>query len=355
KDVASISLYALVFFMAVTGNILVIITLSLNRRMRTVTNCFLLSLAVSDLLLAVCCMPVSLVGQLLQRFVFGALLCKMIPYLMGKSVSVAASTITMLALSLERYSSICHPLKSRAWQTRKHALKVIGGIWVVSFLLVSPTLFFSNLSNIPIIKAGKCVVACRMTFPSQVANKTWYLFLFVALFCVPGVVMTVAYSKVCWDILNRFKLDSSYRNIADGRLGSSSDYNAGSSNGDGVCVSTPQNPRVPQVTPSSVFNSPASRQEQHERANRALARWRAKKRVIQMFMLIVVLYFVCWSPLYVINIWRAFDPKRAMSALEGHMHIVHLLSYVSTCVNPVVYCFMNKRFRDSFLFVFICC
>lgn len=69
---------------AVVGNILVILTLVQNKRMRTVTNVFLLNLAVSDLLLGVFCMPFTLVGSLLRNFVFGELMCKLIPYLQGE-------------------------------------------------------------------------------------------------------------------------------------------------------------------------------------------------------------------------------------------------------------------------------
>jgi len=35
--------------------------------------------------------------------------------------------------------------------------------------------------------------------------------------------------------------------------------------------------------------------------------------------------------------------------------ILQLLSYLSTCINPIVYCFMNKRFRESFIYLFLCC
>lgn len=79
-----ISLYSVLFVFAVVGNILVILTLVQNKRMRTVTNVFLLNLAVSDLLLGVFCMPFTLVGSLLRNFVFGELMCKLIPYLQGE-------------------------------------------------------------------------------------------------------------------------------------------------------------------------------------------------------------------------------------------------------------------------------
>ena len=79
-----IPLYATILLLAIVGNALVIMTLVQNRRMRTITNVFLLNLAVSDILLGVFCMPFTLVGTLLRDFVFGEIMCKFIPYLQGK-------------------------------------------------------------------------------------------------------------------------------------------------------------------------------------------------------------------------------------------------------------------------------
>ena len=79
-----IFIYSLIFFFGVFGNILVIVTLRSSPHLKTVTNCFLLSLAVSDLLQAVICIPISTIGQLLERFVFGEIVCKISYYVMGK-------------------------------------------------------------------------------------------------------------------------------------------------------------------------------------------------------------------------------------------------------------------------------
>lgn len=78
-----IPLYSVIFLLAVIGNSLVILTLVQNKRMRTITNLFLLNLAISDLFLGVFCMPFTLVGMLLRDFVFGELMCKLLPYLQG--------------------------------------------------------------------------------------------------------------------------------------------------------------------------------------------------------------------------------------------------------------------------------
>lgn len=81
-----IPLYSVLFLLAVIGNSLVILTLVQNKRMRTITNLFLLNLAVSDLFLGVFCMPFTLVGTLLRDFVFGEVMCKLLPYLQGERI-----------------------------------------------------------------------------------------------------------------------------------------------------------------------------------------------------------------------------------------------------------------------------
>lgn len=79
-----IPLYSLIFALALGGNALVITTLVQNKRMRTVTNAFILNLAVSDLLLAVLCMPFTLVPILLRNFTFGEAMCALLRYLQGE-------------------------------------------------------------------------------------------------------------------------------------------------------------------------------------------------------------------------------------------------------------------------------
>lgn len=75
-----------------------------------------------------------------------------------------------------------------------------------------------------------------------------------------------------------------------------------------------------------------------------------------MLMVIVILFFLCWTPIFSVNAWRAFDTASADQRLSGApISFIHLLSYTSACVNPIIYCFMNKRFRMAFLATFTCC
>lgn len=85
EDILTIPLYSLIFILSVVGNLLVIITLIQNKRMRTVTNVFLLNLSMSDLLLAVFCMPFTIIPVMLKNFIFGATVCVLIRYLQGNT------------------------------------------------------------------------------------------------------------------------------------------------------------------------------------------------------------------------------------------------------------------------------
>lgn len=76
--------YSIILTFAIVGNLLVTSTLFRNRRMRTITNVFLANLAISDMLLGVLCMPVTLVGTYLRNFIFGELVCKFIQFAQGK-------------------------------------------------------------------------------------------------------------------------------------------------------------------------------------------------------------------------------------------------------------------------------
>lgn len=80
-----------------------------------------------------------------------------------------------------------------------------------------------------------------------------------------------------------------------------------------------------------------------------------KKRVIKMLFAVVLEFFICWTPLYVINTVALFSPLAVYNGL-GYTAIsfFQLLAYTSSCCNPITYCFMNCSFRKSFLSLFRC-
>lgn len=125
-----------------------------------------------------------------------------------------------------------------------------------------------------------------------------------------------------------------------------------SDDGDGCYVAK----RPHSMEMSTIAGSSRALRGEQPRSNTSEAKLEAKKRVIRMLVVIVVLFFLCWMPLYCVNTWRAFDDISAKQALSGApIAFIHLLCYTSACVNPVIYCFMNTRFRKALLATFSCC
>uniref|UniRef100_A0A8C5UT02 Gastrin/cholecystokinin type B receptor n=1 Tax=Microcebus murinus TaxID=30608 RepID=A0A8C5UT02_MICMU len=407
-----VTLYAVIFLTSVGGNVLIIVVLGLSRRLRTVTNAFLLSLAVSDLLLAVACMPFTLLPNLMGTFIFGTVICKAVSYLMGVSVSV--STLSLVAIALERYSAICRPLQARVWQTRSHAARVIVATWLLSGLLMVPYPVYTVVQPV-----GPRVLQCVHRWPSARVRQTWSVLLLLLLFFVPGVVMAVAYGLISRELYLGLRFDSDSdsenqsrvrsqgglpggagpgeaelwkggggckkkaRNRAeaapwqgkggDGQVGIGLDFGrtlasaltahslcAGPVHQNGRCRPETglagedsdgcyvQLPRSRPALELSALTAPTPGSGPGPRPTQA--KLLAKKRVVRMLLVIVVLFFLCWLPVYSANTWRAFDGPGAHRALSGApISFIHLLSYASACVNPLVYCFMHRRFRQACL------
>ncbi|XP_066475313.1 gastrin/cholecystokinin type B receptor [Tiliqua scincoides] len=343
-----ILLYSAIFLLSILGNALVIVVLAVNKRLRTVTNSFLLSLALSDLMVAAFCMPFTFIPNLMRTFVFGKAVCKTMAYLMGMSVSV--STFSLVAIAIERYNAICNPLQSRVWQTRSHACRVIAVTWLLSALLMLPYPVYSTTVSLP---SQPGISQCSHKWPGSQVKQAWYLLLLITLFLVPGLVMVVAYGLISRELYRgiQFEMDLTRETKAQ-QNGRGTEGRGAGGEGDGCYIQVPRGAvELSVLTPAE----DSARQEQ-SRINSSDAKLLAKRRVIRMLVVVVVMFFVCWLPLYVANTWRAFDAAAAHRALSGTpISFIHLLSYTSACVNPFVYCFMNKRFRKAFASTFACC
>uniref|UniRef100_A0A8C6X085 Gastrin/cholecystokinin type B receptor n=1 Tax=Neogobius melanostomus TaxID=47308 RepID=A0A8C6X085_9GOBI len=345
-DSFRILLYSLIFLISVFGNLLIIIVLAANKRMRTVTNSFLLSLAVSDLMMALFCMPFTLIPNILEDFIFGEAMCKITAYFMGISVSI--STFSLVAIAIERYSAICNPLKSRSWQTRSHAARVIALTWVLSLLLMVPYPVFSALKLFS-KPSGTTGHMCRLGWPSGQAEQAWYMILLFVLFFVPGVVMMVAYGLISRELYKGMQFELNQTQEVSDQISSTRPIISDDDDGCYIQKKAPSSVELPTISSSGAAKT------ERARSNTSQAKLQAKRRVIRMLMVIVALFFVCWMPLYVVNTWKAFDPKTIMKALSGApISFIHLLSYTSACVNPVIYCFMNTRFRKALFSTFSC-
>ena len=120
--------YSSVIVVSVAGNGIVILSVITCRRMRTVTNYFIVSLAGADLMMAVLCVPFTFIANwLVDRWPFGAVMCPIVPYL--QTVAVFLSAFTLVGLMAEMvYSLSWLGVRSDAgWPRGQHSLV---GLWL---------------------------------------------------------------------------------------------------------------------------------------------------------------------------------------------------------------------------------
>jgi hypothetical protein len=106
-----IILYVIIIVLAVGGNLLVFLVIAVNRKLRTVTNTFILSLAVSDILIAALNMPLQLLYYIKNEWTLGWVMCKLSRYLQG--VVIVSSILTLTGIAVDRqvlYSFMCNRL-----------------------------------------------------------------------------------------------------------------------------------------------------------------------------------------------------------------------------------------------------
>uniref|UniRef100_F1KZA1 Dopamine receptor 3 n=2 Tax=Ascaris TaxID=6251 RepID=F1KZA1_ASCSU len=128
----------------VFGNMLVILAVFREKTLQTVTNMLIVSLAVSDFLVALCVMPFAVYFEL-NSFVWGLgqFLCNL--YMATDVACSTASILNLLAISLDRYIAITHPLVYAHYgASGARASVFISVVWVVSVAVALPILLGVN-------------------------------------------------------------------------------------------------------------------------------------------------------------------------------------------------------------------
>ena len=106
-EVPLVCVYVLIILFGLLGNGCVCYVIIRKRTLRTSRNMFIMNLAVSDMIMCLLCMPFTLMKLLLKNWPLGDAMCRLVPWL--QAVNVFASTITIVAIALDRYHVIIYP------------------------------------------------------------------------------------------------------------------------------------------------------------------------------------------------------------------------------------------------------
>ncbi|OBS72726.1 hypothetical protein A6R68_12704 [Neotoma lepida] len=301
--------YLLIFVVGTVGNGLTCTVILHYKAMNTPTNFYLLSLAVSDLLVLLVGLPLELYEmQHNYPFQLGATGCYF-RTLLFETVCLA-SVLNVTALSVERYVAVVHPLQAKSVMTRAHVRRMLGAIWVLAVLFSLPNTSLHGLKQLYVPCRGLvpdsavCTLVRPRVFYNLVIQTTTLLF-----FCLPMIVISVLYLLI--GLRLRRERTLLQEEFAGGKIAATRN----------IC------------------------------SRRLQLRDRGRRQVTKMLFALVVVFGICWAPFHADRLMWSFV-SHWTEGLVVAFQSVHVVSgvffYLGSAANPVLYSLMSSRFRETF-------
>ena len=179
---------SLVSFVTVFGNLIVIYAFCTTRKLRTYTNFFLISLAVSDIVAGAITMPLYSVYWILGYWPFSDALCDAYLYLNHAFIHISVMSIVIIAY--DRWEALETPIKHLQKRTLQHAMFLITISYMVPMLIWLPgCLLWPYLVGKRTIKEGLC-------YPQYVDNIIFTCFAPCIFFWFPLLFITILYGRI---------------------------------------------------------------------------------------------------------------------------------------------------------------
>nr|XP_046204655.1 substance-P receptor-like [Oncorhynchus gorbuscha] len=278
---------------SLVGNVVVIWIIMAHKRMRTVTNYFLLNLAFAEASMSAFNTVINFIYSVHNEWYFGLMYCRFHNFF--PVAAVFASIYSMTAIAVDRYTAIIHPLQQRMSSTETKV--IVGVIWVLALLLAFPQYYYSVTEELP----GRII--CYIEWPEYTGcdyKILYYVCVTVLIYFLPLLVMGCAYLVVGLTLW------------ASNIPGDSSDR------------------YKEQLT--------------------------AKRKVVKMMIVVVCTFSLCWLPYHVYFLLHLFFPLLFETLYIQQVYLaVMWLAMSSTMYNPIIYCCLNDRFRAGFKQAFSCC
>uniref|UniRef100_A0A8C5LUP6 Neuropeptide Y receptor type 5 n=1 Tax=Leptobrachium leishanense TaxID=445787 RepID=A0A8C5LUP6_9ANUR len=398
-----IGLYTFVSLLGFMGNLLILVAIFRKRKQKTIINYLIGNLAFSDILVVLFCSPFTLTCVLLDQWIFGEIMCHVVPFL--QCVSVLISTLMLMSIALVRYHMIKHPLSTNL--TANHGYFLIATVWTLGFTICSPLPVFHKIINLREafhLESLMNSYLCIESWPSDSYRIAFTISLLLVQYILPLSCLTISHTSVCRSIGSRLPnkdtkveeneminltLQQPKTNQCEVETSSSRRWSYScvrkhrrryskksasvvpailrrhqeSNTGDVPETSTTGS----HVLPSSVYlpgvpicfeMKPEENSELNNMISVSKSITRIKKRSRKVFCRLTVLilaFAVSWMPLHLFHLVTDFN---ANLISNRHFKLVycicHLLGMVSCCLNPILYGFLNDGIKAD-LMSFIQC
>ncbi|OXB73943.1 UNVERIFIED_CONTAM: hypothetical protein H355_008238 [Colinus virginianus] len=287
---------ALLIVFTLCGNIVVCLAVTLDRRLRSLTNCIIVSLAITDLLLALLVLPFSAFYELTSEWPFGSTLCNI--YLSLDVMLCTASILNLFIISLDRYFAVTTPLRYRQLVTPSRVAVGLVVIWTVSLMVSFLPIHLGWNTNGTAVQntTPNCTRECQLE-----VNPVYGLVDSLLTFYIPLVIMCITYYRI-------FK------------------------------IAREQAKRINHTWCCS-SNSPMPPMVKEHKATVTLA-------------VVMGAFIVCWFPYFTVFTYRGVWGDSSVKGTP--MSIVLWLGYANSALNPILYGTFNRDFRVAYQHLLLC-
>lgn len=188
---------------AVLGNLLVVVAIATTDILKkSVTNCYISSLAICDLLVGLLVMPLSIYAKINQTaWPFGDTLCR--AFVLMDIAGCTASILHLAVISVDRYWATIYPVKYMHYAHRVGIVWAVVFVWLMSFLIALPVVLARSLINV-----RDCIID----------SQRYMLYSSIGSFYIPAAVLLALYFRLFKKLKQRsrgrFSAAANRRNLA---------------------------------------------------------------------------------------------------------------------------------------------
>lgn len=321
-------LLLIVILGTIIGNVLVCVAVCLVRKLRRPANYLLVSLAVSDLCVAVLVMPTALLYEVLGKWNFGTVFCDI--WVSFDVLSCTASILNLCAISVDRYWAITKPLEYGVKRTPRRMMLCVALVWLGAACISLPPLLI--LGNEHITEDGHplCVVCQNFGYQIYATLGSFYIPLSVMLF-VYYQIFRAARRIVMDEKRAQTRLENTINGTTTGLNKEKSLIGGGiiATGGGGVVGGGTD-------TTTSVIGSPHQKKLRFQLAK--------ERKASTTLGIIMSAFTVCWLPFFILALVRPFLGENP----ETLSSLFLWLGYANSLLNPIIYATLNRDFRKPF-------
>ncbi|XP_072114215.1 neuropeptides B/W receptor type 1-like [Mobula birostris] len=190
-------IYSVICAVGLTGNTAVIYVILKAPKMKTVTNIFILNLAIADELFTLV-LPINVADYLLLQWPFGELMCKLIISI--DQYNIFSSIYFLTIMSIDRYLVVLATAKSKkmSYRTYRAAKIICISVWLLVTVIISPFTIFGKIHD----DKGRLQCVYVFPYPEVLWWKASRIYTLLMGFAIPVSTICILYTMMLCKLRN---------------------------------------------------------------------------------------------------------------------------------------------------------